>query len=236
MGHQLLELNINGGFCMRKHILAATIAALSLSGVAVAHEAGDVILRVGVIHASPDVSSSKIKVDGVKQPNSGVDVKDDTQLGLTGTFMVMPHLGIELLAATPFTHKVTVKDEGEKFNLGKVSQLPPTVSAQYFFLNPKSKFQPYVGLGLTYTMFFNEKLDSELKDGGVSKFKVEDSVGLSAQVGMDYAIGDRLFLNAAIWRLGMSTTAKLRGANGEAVKVDVDIDPWVYFVGLGYKF
>ena len=221
---------------MRKHILAATIAALSLSGVAVAHEAGDVILRVGVIHASPDVSSSKIKVDGVKQPNSGVDVKDDTQLGLTGTFMVMPHLGIELLAATPFTHKVTVKDEGEKFNLGKVSQLPPTVSAQYFFLNPKSKFQPYVGLGLTYTMFFNEKLDSELKDGGVSKFKVEDSVGLSAQVGMDYAIGDRLFLNAAIWRLGMSTTAKLRGANGEAVKVDVDIDPWVYFVGLGYKF
>jgi len=220
---------------MRKHVLVAAIAALSLSGVAIAHEAGDVILRVGPIHASPDVSSSRVKVGGQKT-DLRADVKDDTQLGLTATYMVMPHLGIELLAATPFTHEVRLKDSSDSAKFGKVSHLPPTVSAQFFFLDPKSKFQPYVGLGLTYTIFFNEKLTSEAKDAGFSSFKLDDSIGVSAQVGMDYAITDRLILNAAVWKLGMSTTAKAKVADTVPVKVDVDINPWVYFLGLGYKF
>jgi len=52
---------------------------------------------------------------------------------------------------------------------------------------------------------------------------------------MDFAIGDRLILNAAIWKLGMSSTANAR-LNGERVKIDLDIDPWVYFFGVGFKF
>lgn len=228
---------------MRKHVLVAAIAALSLSGVAVAHEAGDVILRVGPIYASPDVSSSKIKVDGLgKMPGSSADVKSDTQLGLTATYMVMPHFGIELLAATPFTHDVKIKG-GPVLNsigvndgkFGEVSQLPPTLSAQFFFLNPKSKFQPYVGLGLTYTMFFSEKLTRQRKNQGFSSFKLDDSIGVSGQLGMDYAITDRLQLNAAIWRLGISTEAKAK-VGGTPVNIDVDVDPWVYFLGVGYKF
>jgi len=221
---------------MRKHVLAAAIAALSLSGVAVAHEAGEVILRVGVAHVAPDVDSSRIKINGVKQAGTSVDVKSDTQLGLTATYMVMPHFGIELLAATPFTHKVKANlGGGTKVDLGKVSHLPPTISAQFFFLNPKSAFQPYVGLGLNYTYFFNEKLSGEAKAAGFSKLKMDDSVGLAAQIGMDYKVSDRIFVNAAIWKLGISSTAKAKLGNSD-VKVDVDINPWVYFVGAGFRF
>jgi outer membrane protein len=222
---------------MRKHALAVAIAALSLSGVAVAHEAGSVILRVGAIHASPDVSSSKINVGGTKIQGTSADVGSDTQIGFTATYMVMPRFGIELLAATPFTHDVKVKGLGSGVDgkFGKVSHLPPTLSGQFFFLNPKSKFQPYVGLGLTYTMFFDEKLTNRQKNNGFSNFSMDDSIGISPQIGMDLGIGDRLFLNASVWRLGMSSTGKAR-LNGTKVKVDVDIDPWVYFVGLGYKF
>ncbi|MCL1824594.1 MAG: outer membrane beta-barrel protein [Betaproteobacteria bacterium] len=221
---------------MRKHIIAAAIAALSLSGVAVAHEAGEVILRVGVAHADPDVSSSKVKLNGRSVSGTGVDVGSDTQLGLTTTLMIMPHFGIELLAATPFTHKLTLTQKGySDFKLGKVSQLPPTVSAQFFFLNPKSRFQPYVGLGVTYTAFYNEKLSNEAKAAGFSDLSLKNSLGLTGQLGMDYALGDSLFLNAAVWRMGMSTTAKMKGLLGD-YKVDVDVDPWVYFIGVGFKF
>jgi len=221
---------------MRKYALAATIAALSLPSVTVAHEAGDVVLRVGTIHAAPDVSSSKIKLNGVKQPGTSVDVRSDTQLGLTATYMIMPRFGIELLAATPFTHDVRVKGFGPAdTKLGEVSHLPPTVSAQFFFLNPKSRFQPYVGLGLTYTMFYNEKLTRYQKSIGFSDLKLDDSVGVSGQLGMDLAITDRLLLNAAVWKMSMSTTAKAK-YQGQGIKVDLDVDPWVYFLGVGFKF
>ena len=219
-----------------KYAIVAAIAALSLSGVAVAHEAGEVFLRVGVAHASPDVSSSRIRLGGVKLPGTSADVGSDTQIGLTATYMVLPRFGIELLAATPFTHDVKVKGLGPlSGKLGEVSHLPPTVSAQFFFLNPKSRFQPYVGLGLTYTMFYNEKLTSTQKRRGFSDFSMEDSIGVSGQLGMDFAVGQHLLLNAAVWKMGMSSTAKAK-LGGVGVKVDVDIDPWVYFLGLGYKF
>ena len=224
---------------MRKHVhvLAAAIAALFLSGVAVAHEAGEVILRVGLIHAAPDTSSSKIRIGADKIQGSSVNVRRDTEFGLSATYMIMRHFGLEVLAATPFTHEVRVKgvDPGIDGKLGEVSHLPPTVSAQFFFLDPKSRFQPYVGLGLTYTSFYNEKLTRNQKNNGFSKFKAEDSLGISPQLGMDFKIGDNLILNTSVWRLGMSSKVKAKYL-GQDVKVDVDVDPWVYFLGVGYKF
>ena len=229
---------------MRNHVLATAIAALSLSGAAIAHEAGDVILRVGVVHASPDVSSSKIKVEGygstVKVPESSIDVKSGTAAGLTGTYMIMPHFGLEASITTPFSHKVKGKAMGESFTIGKVSRLSPTISAQFFFLNPKSAFQPYVGLGVNYTMFYDEKLHREMKEDGAKNFTMSNSVGVVAQIGMDYKITKNLSMNAAVWRMGMSSTVKWRESDPPGddlkAKADVDINPWVYTLGVGFRF
>jgi outer membrane protein len=224
---------------MKKQLIAAAIAALAVSGTAVAHEAGDVILRVGVAHVAPDVDSGNIKVEGIgKIPGSKAEVESNTQLGLTATWIIAPHFGVEILAATPFTHELKAKGlpGGLSGKLGKATHLPPTVSAQYFFLNTKSKFQPYVGLGLNYTFFFDEKLSGGAKDKGFRGLDLSDSWGWAAQVGADVALTDNLFLNAAVWRIEINTTAKTRVAGIGKAKVDVDVDPWVYFVGVGYKF
>jgi len=227
---------------MRTQVLAAAIAALSLSGVAVAHEAGDFILRGGVIHAEPDSSSSKIKVNGVSQPGSGVnaDGGSKTQFGLGLTYMVMPHFGLEVTATTPYTHKIRAKYGGVNYNRAEVSRMSPTISAQYFFLNPKSRFQPYVGLGLNYTLYHNEKLSSEAKrDYNARSLKIKDSVGIAAQVGMDYRITERFVVNASVWKMSMSAKAewKENWRGGEQkMKADMDIDPWVYYIGAGFKF
>ncbi|GHU04319.1 outer membrane protein W [Betaproteobacteria bacterium] len=223
-------------------LVVASIATLALSSAAFAHEPGDIILRAGVAHAAPDDSSSRIKADGAKLPGTKATVGNNTQLGLTGTYIVAPHFGIELLAATPFTHSVKVKGlnallgPGFDGRFADVTHLPPTLSAQYFFLDTKSKFQPYAGIGLNYTMFFDEKLSSRAKGNGFRKLKLEDSWGLALQLGADYQITDKLFLNAAVWKIDMKTTAKANLQGVGKVKVDVDVDPWVYFVGLGYKF
>jgi len=223
---------------MRKQILAAAIAAFVASPVAIAHEPGDVIFRVGVAHVSPDVDSGKISVGGTKVPGSKADVNSNTQLGLTASWMLAPHFGLEVLAATPFTHTVKVKGLGAlDGKLGEVKHLPPTVSAQYFFLDSKSNIQPYVGLGLNYTWILDEKLKGSRKAQGFHDLSLTNSFGWAVQAGIDVGIADNLFVNAAIWRIDIDTKAKVKyTAANVPVKVNVELDPWVYFVGIGYKF
>jgi outer membrane protein len=225
---------------MKKQIIAAAIAGLIFSGSAIAHEPGDVIVRVGAAHVAPDVSNGKVKFSSTDptEPNDSwgwkAKVSSDTQLGLTATWIVAPHFGVELLASTPFSH--TFKDVDGKY--AKVKMLSPTVSAQYFFLDPKSRFQPYVGLGLNYTRFYDEKLVGDTREDGAS-YKLKNSLGLAAQVGLDFAITDKLVLNAAIWKIDINTKETLKepyGSYTDTYKSKIELDPWVYFVGIGYKF
>ncbi len=228
---------------MRKQALAAAIAALSLSGAVVAHEAGDIIVRVGAAYGDPDSGSSRIKVNGVSQPGAHVssDGSNKTQLGLGATYMITSRIGLEVTVSTPYSHKFEAKWGGQSSNYGEASRLSPTVSAQYFFLEPQSRFQPYVGLGVNYTWFHNEKLSREAKaDYGANSLRLKNSFGLVAQLGMDYQIGERLLLNASVWKMGISSTAKWKedwgGGSEEKMKTGIDLNPWVAFIGLGYKF
>jgi outer membrane protein len=86
----------------------------------------------------------------------------DTQLGLTFAYMLTDHIGLELLAATPFKHTVGVKGLGGGLDgkLADIKQLPPTLSLQYYPMDASSKFQPYAGVGINYTLFFDEDLSS----------------------------------------------------------------------------
>ncbi|WP_286934051.1 OmpW/AlkL family protein, partial [Pseudomonas sp. UBA6554] len=74
----------------------------------------------------------------------------------------------------------------------------PTLSVQYYPMEPNSKFQPYAGVGINYTLFFDEDLTSERKQQGFSNLKLQDSVGIAGQLGMDYMITDNLLVNASV--------------------------------------
>lgn len=228
---------------MHKSLLGASLFALALSAplVAHAHEAGDIIVRAGAAMVSPNEDSGNLKFDGVKASGTKATLDSDTQLGLALAYMLTNHFGIELLAATPFKHTVGVQGLGPALDgkLGDIKQLPPTLSLQYYPMDASSKFQPYAGIGLNYTMFFGGDLTSTRKDEGFSNLKVKDSVGLAGQLGMDYMLTDRVMLNASVWYVDMSTTATVDGPTALGVgqtKVNVNVDPWVYMVGLGYKF
>jgi len=225
----------------KMHLTAAIILALS-SG-AFAYETGDWVVRAGYAAVDPRDSSSDLDVAGLggKVPGTGVGVDGSKALGITASYMVAPHIGIELLAATPFQHDITTKGLGglgipDGTKLGSAKHLPPTVSAQYYFLDSNSAFQPYVGLGVNYTKFFSESLSNDAKTSlGASNLKLKDSWGLAAEVGLDYRVNDRWLVNASVWKVDIKSDASLNTALGK-VKTTVTIDPWVYMVGVGYKF
>lgn len=220
---------------MKKTLLLSALALAGLAGSVQAHEAGSIIVRAGAAMVSPDDSSSRIKAGGVSLPGTKATVNDDTQLGLTLAYKLTDHIGIELLAATPFNHSINIKGAGLDGRFGSTKHLPPTVTLQYYPLAKESRWQPYVGAGINYTKFFDTKLSSARKDAGFSSLKLSDSWGLALQAGMDYMITDRLMFNMAVWHIDINTTARAR-LGAAPVKVKVDVDPWVYMVGLGYRF
>ena len=213
--------------CMLTGLLAVTAFG---AGQAAAKE-GDWIVRAGVANVDPDASSDVANI-GV---NLDVDVDDDTQLGITAVYMVTDHIGLELLAATPFEHDISSGTLG--VDVGTAKQLPPTLNLQYYFLGTDSSFRPYAGVGINYTVFFDEDTAGEFDAiAGKSDLQLDDSWGLSLQVGLDYHINDKWLLNATVWNLDIQTTATIKTENLGTVRTDVDIDPWVYMVGVGYKF
>ncbi|MBA1193570.1 outer membrane beta-barrel protein [Pseudomonas entomophila] len=227
---------------MNKSLLGASLVALALAApVAHAYQPGDVILRAGAIVTAPNEDSGELKLDGAKVSGTKATLDSDTQLGLTLGYMLTEHVGIELLAATPFQHTVGVKGLGGGLDgkLADIKQLPPTLSLQYYPLDASSRFQPYAGIGINYTMFFDEDLSSTRKAQGFRNLKMQDSVGLAGQLGMDYMLTDHLLVNAAVWYVDINTKASIDGPSALGVgktKVNVEVDPWVYMVGVGYKF
>lgn len=230
-----------------KHLsLAVAVSAAMVSTQALAYEEGDWIVRVGATMVDPDASSSIVTVDGVDAfAGSKVDVEDDTQLGLNIEYMLSPNLGIELLAATPFEH--TVKAKGTLAtalsgnggtDVASVKQLPPTLSLNYHF-DTNSAWQPYIGVGINYTVFFSEDGSSELEAtlGSDTDVELDDSWGLAAQAGVNYHVDDKWLINASVRYIDISTDAEITiKANGAKIETDVDVDPYVYTLSVGYKF
>jgi len=231
-------------------ITLALVCVLT-GGVARAYEQGDWVLRIGATTVAPESDSDTINLpDGL---TAEADVDNDTQLGIVPAYMVTDNVGFELLAATPFKHGIEVKGQGAisgtNLDAGTTKQLPPTLVFQYYPRGGDTGWQPYVGAGFNYTVFFDEDVDNELIDtlgaltGGVvddADLSLDQSWGVAFQAGVDVPINDHWALNACVWYLDIDSTAKLTPkSNGTAldrVDFDVHIDPWVYNIGIAYRF
>lgn len=239
---------------MKLKVVLAFVTLLAAQG-AMAFEAGQIFVRAGLANVAPGSSSDGIAVPALGiAPIPGTEAEADveTQLGLTINYMVNSRWSVELLAATPFSHEITADlngfTPGLKVDAAKVKQLPPTLSLNYYPMGGTgNKFQPYVGLGLNYTIFFSEDVDGDLEaltgtlagaNGPVDlDLELDDSVGLAAQVGFDYFINNNWYVNAAVRYIDIETDAVFESALGDTITVDnVSIDPMVYQFTFGYSF
>ncbi len=224
---------------MFRYVVIVFISASLFTANLQAHEQGSFLVRAGIANVDPDTSSSALILDGTAIGASAADVDDNTQLGLTFAYMLTDHIAVEVLASTPFKHDISastgVLGLGE-IDAGETKHLPPTVSLLYYPNDNASRFQPYVGAGLNYTLFFDERVDSELESVlGDGSLELDASWGWSAQVGVDYMLNDKAFVNASIWWIDIDTDADFRFP-ANRLTADVEIDPLVYQLTLGWRF
>jgi outer membrane protein len=225
---------------MVKNILfLSVLSACTLSSVALANQAGDFLVRGGITTVIPDTGKTPILLNDADSTMS-LTVDDNTQLGLNFVYFYDNNWAFELLAATPFTHDVTIQDKNAVLGvdgalLGKVTQLPPTLSALYYF-ETDSKFKPYLGLGINYTIFFDEKFEPAPKSLGLTNLELDGSFGLSAQIGADYHLTDKWHINASARYIDIQSDATFDVGGNNIGKAEIDVDPMVYSLMIGYKF
>lgn len=154
-----------------------------------------------------------------------VRVDTDVKPTLTFEYFVRDNLGVEVIAAWPFEHDISIAGLG---TVGSTKQLPPTVSLQYHF-NTKGKVSPFLGAGVNYTTFFSEDTRGALAG---SKLKLDDSWGLAAHAGVDFALNERSAIRIDARWIDIDTDVKLDGADLGTV----NIDPIVYGAAYVMKF
>ena len=235
----------------RAAILAVASGLLIAGSLAEAHEQGTWVLRAGAGQVSPksgnlDLGSLDLG-GGLSLDSASVEVDHGWSLVLSGTYMLTENWGFDVLASAPFNHdidvKATVTNAGQtttvRIPLGNTSHLPPTFSLQYHSA-PDSQVQPYVGLWVNWTTFFDEDLTNVAEGAGFQDFSLDDSIGVAVQLGMDLAFSERWLVNFdARWaNIETDVSATIDVGDGPVTGNlgSVEIDPWVYQVNLGYRF
>jgi len=225
---------------MIKLLAASSLAALALTSpsLALAHQAGDFIVRTGAIRMDPQEKSSHFKSDAVGKMPYRAKSDNDTQFGLNATFMFSEYLGLDLLTSTPFKHRLDLRyDNGSKEKLGQTKHLPFTLSLVYFPLGNSEVVQPYLGAGVNYSVFYNSKLSAVMKDNDYSHPKIKNSLGVAGQIGMDIDLGDNFIFNAQARYIKMDTKISARDDFwDDKEKANWNVDPLLYMLSVGYKF
>mgnify|MGYP003585106102 FL=1 len=202
----------------------ALAAVLALAATpALAQSAGTWTVGVGAHNVAPKSDNGTLTATPLG--NLKMDVGSNVRPTITGEYFLKDNLGVEVLAALPFQHDISVVGVGK---VGSTKHLPPTVSLQYHF--GQGKVKPFVGVGLNYTTFFSTKSEGAIAG---TNLDLSDSWGLAAHLGVDFKVGEKGAIRIDYRKIDIDTKVKLNGAN-LGTKNTVNIDPSVY--GIAYVF
>lgn len=154
-------------------------------------------------------------------PESGqgqVNMNHDTVPELDATYFFDRNFAAEfsLTAEDP-----NISNRNTGAGLGDVWIIPFDAILQYHFTTG-SAFQPYAGVGVNVSLFYPSS----------SSVSFNNSVDPVLQVGSDFQLNRNWFLNLDIKKEFMRPDV---GINGSSLTTD-KFDPWVFGLGVGYKF
>lgn len=213
---------------MKSKMIRAAVALGMMAAAAPAYagsESGNFMVRVQGTVVSPD-SSADVFSGGAPLTGADAEVKTEVIPTATLTYFLNKNLALELFCCFA---KMEAEGKGaiDGVDLGSFWVFPPALTLQYHF-DQFGAFKPYVGAGVQYIHFFSEG-DSDLG----AKINLDDAVGFTLQAGVDLSIGSGWYLNADVKKTWIDTEASW-GATG--ITADVDIDPWIFSLGVGYRF
>lgn len=169
---------------------------------------------------------AKLRAGGAPIVGGDVSISTSVVPELDITYFFTKNFAAELiLGVTPHNVKGAGTLAGAR--IGSAWLLPPTLTLQYHF-DPIGAFKPYVGAGVNYTVFFDEKAK-----GGFTSFDLKDSFGLALQAGVDIMLDRHWGINFDVKKIFLEPKVKV---NNGAVTGKVRIDPWIFATGVTYKF
>jgi outer membrane protein len=228
---------MNKSVVVLPRLLAVVAVALLVTTTlpAAAQSAGQWTVKVGENLITPMVHSGDLSgpgLGGVK-----VDVNSAYAPVVSAAYMITDNISTELVLGLPYRHDMvgrgTINGVGK---IGDVQQLPPTLFLQYRLLEPTARFRPYVGLGVTYAYFRDAHASPTLVALlGPTNINIDAKFGISPQIGATYALNDRWFIDSALVKTYLKTTATL-DSSGTRRTIDTKLDPVSFSISVGYKF
>jgi outer membrane protein len=199
------------------------MAALALAMVPAVAEAGDnngnFMVRVQGTYVNFDDDSS-----AVGTLPGALDLDNEFIPTATLTYFVNKNIGVELFCCF-------AKLQADHNVLGEVADFwvfPPALTLQYHF-DPMGGVKPYLGAGIQYILPFSEDGKGALAG---QKVEVDDALGFTLQAGVDIEVGQGWYLNADVKKTWIEHTVSVNDVD----QFDLGIDPWIFSVGLGYRF
>ena len=190
------------------------------------------MIRFRALGVIPDDRSS-VSLTGARQTGHGLlNISNTVVPEVDITYFVTKNFAFELIAGTT-PH--SIKGRGALAGVGKVGNtwlLPPTLTAQYhFYVNDTIK--PYVGAGINYTFFLDEKAK-----GVFTGFDVKNSFGLALQAGVDIMLDKHWGINIDVKKLFLEPKyrAYTPALGGVVATGKAKLNPWLIGAGVTYKF
>lgn len=207
-------------------ITSSVACALALASQSAFADLSNWQIGIRGLDVVPDASSSPITGIGGTVNSISSDVIPELDIN----YYFTNNVSSELILGTTHNNVEARNTSVGTVKLGSVDLLPPTLTMLYHFL-PTSFISPYVGAGVNYTYFYNENSGST-----ATSIYYSDSFGPALQAGLDINVAKGWAINLDVKKLFISSnvTASVPGVGN--VTTNVKINPFVYGLGVQYRF
>lgn len=165
-------------------------------------------------------------VDGIA--GSGLSYSDTVVPEADISYFFTDNISAELILGTTFAD---VHGKGSITGLGDIGKtwlLPPTLTLQYHFTD-FGAFQPYLGAGVNYTVFYNQSGKS------ADSLDVKNTFGVALQAGFDYMFDEHWGANLDVKKIFLRPDFDAT-VGGVDVSGKAKLDPWLVGAGVTYRF
>ncbi len=222
----------------QSHFKASLASAAAATVLLTAPAHAEFELFGGIQQVAPQgVSSSGLTLDGAALPSKVDDIDSDVGFFIGLGYHVTPAISVSLSYSTGMTHEA--KEKG--LDIGKVGRFDLdvwTLQGRYTFLEG-SMVRPYVQLGAVYFDISSEKPRPQLINAlGTSdiSFSVQSTFGWLAGAGVDVAVSESVSLFGEVNATRVRTDGRFNVAGSSLRANSIEVDPFIYRVGVSYRF
>jgi outer membrane protein len=205
------------------HRCAVALMAAAALPLAASAQSTPWSVRLGITDVQ--MANKSDPIPALSVPTDAIHVGNKTIPEVDIYYGVTPNWVAELVLTYPQTANVTL----EGGSIGSFKFLPPSLLAQYHFL-PSDALDPYVGLGLNFTWITSVNLNV----AGVGPLDLKkSSFGAIAELGANYNVDKQWYVNANVKYINpLQSDVSAGGSKVSTAK----LDPYLYSLGVGYRF